>query len=288
MRKPVKSGYCPQKERLDGSLSGFGHPVRHSKSPFIHTLFARQTQQELEYGLAEPAVDEFASALNHFFAEGGKGCNVTVPFKEQAFGLVERLSPRAKRAGAVNTIKLTDDGVLLGDNTDGAGLVADLKAHGVNLAGSRILLLGPVAQLVAPWPPAGGSAGRDRRGQPYPCQGGTAGCGVQDLGSITAQSYEQLVGPFDLIINSTSASLQGELPPLAPTLIHPDIAIYDMMYGATDTAFIGWAKQHGARHTMDGLGMLVEQAAEAFTVWRGIRPGTKQVLRELQRNLGVV
>ena len=96
------------------------------------------------------------------------------------------------------------------------------------------------------------------------------------------------MGPFDLIINSTSASLQGELPPLAPTLIHPDIAIYDMMYGATDTAFIGWAKQHGARHTMDGLGMLVEQAAEAFTVWRGIRPGTKQVLRELQRNLGVV
>ena len=130
----------------------FGHPVRHSKSPFIHTLFARQTQQELEYGLAEPAVDEFASALNHFFAEGGKGCNVTVPFKEQAFVLVERLSPRAKRAGAVNTIKLTDDGVLLGDNTDGAGLVADLKAHGVNLAGSRILLLG-----------AGGAGQGDRK-----------------------------------------------------------------------------------------------------------------------------
>lgn len=267
----------------------FGHPVRHSKSPFIHTLFARQTQQELEYGLAEPAVDEFASALNHFFAEGGKGCNVTVPFKEQAFGLVERLSSRAKRAGAVNTIKLTDDGVLLGDNTDGAGLVADLKAHGVNLAGSRILLLG-----------AGGAA----RGALAPLLAEAPGEIVvvnrthakaeqlavefRDLGSITAQSYEQLVGPFDLIINSTSASLQGELPPLAPTLIHPDIAIYDMMYGATDTAFIGWAKQHGARHTMDGLGMLVEQAAEAFTVWRGIRPGTKQVLRELQRNLGVV
>ncbi len=120
----------------------FGHPVRHSKSPFIHTLFARQTQQELEYGLAEPAVKEFATSLRDFFAQGGKGCNVTVPFKEQAFALVDRLSPRARRAGAVNTIKLTDDGVLLGDNTDGAGLVADLKAHGVALAGSRILLLG--------------------------------------------------------------------------------------------------------------------------------------------------
>ena len=120
----------------------FGHPVRHSKSPFIHTLFARQTQQELEYGLAEPAVEEFATSLRAFFAQGGKGCNVTVPFKEQAFALVDRLSPRARRAGAVNTIKLTDDGVLLGDNTDGAGLVADLKAHGVALAGSRILLLG--------------------------------------------------------------------------------------------------------------------------------------------------
>ncbi len=105
---------------------------------------------------------------------------------------------------------------------------------------------------------------------------------------MTAQTYEQLAGPFDLIINSTSASLQGELPPLAPALIHVDIAIYDMMYGATDTAFIGWAKQHGARQTMDGLGMLVEQAAEAFTVWRGIRPGTKQVLRELKRNLGTL
>ena len=119
----------------------FGHPVRHSKSPFIHTLFARQTQQELEYGLAEPAVDEFASALNHFFAEGGKGCNVTVPFKEQAFVLVERLSPRAKRAGAVNTIKLTDDGVLLGDNTDGAGLVAE--GGEITLSASAVGRLGP-------------------------------------------------------------------------------------------------------------------------------------------------
>ncbi|MGL5814263.1 MAG: shikimate dehydrogenase [Aeromonas sp.] len=267
----------------------FGHPVRHSKSPFIHTLFARQTQQALEYGLAEPAPDEFETSLRAFFAEGGKGCNVTVPFKEQAFSLVDRLSPRARRAGAVNTIKLTDDGVLLGDNTDGAGLVADLKAHGVALAGSRILLLGAggaargsLAPLLAESPHELVIANRTQ------AKAARLAEEFQDLGAIQAVAYEALQGPFDLIINSTSASLQGDLPPLSPALIHGDIAIYDMMYGATDTPFIAWAKSHGARLTMDGLGMLVEQAAEAFTVWRGLRPGTKQVLRELKRNLGIL
>jgi shikimate dehydrogenase len=267
----------------------FGHPVRHSKSPFIHTLFARQTQQELEYGLAEPAVEEFATSLRAFFVQGGKGCNVTVPFKEQAFALVDQLSPRARRAGAVNTIKLTDDGVLLGDNTDGAGLVADLKAHGVALAGSRILLLGAggaargaLAPLLAEQPEALVIANRTH------ARAELLAAEFRDLGAVSAQTYEQLGGHFDLIINSTSASLQGELPPLPPALIHADIAIYDMMYGATDTPFIAWAKGQGARQTVDGLGMLVEQAAEAFTVWRGIRPGTKQVLRELKRNLGTL
>lgn len=267
----------------------FGHPVRHSKSPFIHTLFARQTQQALEYGLSEPAVDDFALALRTFFAEGGKGCNVTVPFKEQAFSLVDRLSPRARLAGAVNTIKLTDDGVLLGDNTDGAGLVADLRAHGITLAGSRILLLGAggaargaLAPLLAEQPAELVIANRTH------AKAEQLAAEFHELGAVVAQRYEVLQGPFDLIINSTSASLQGDLPPLESALIHADIAIYDMMYGATDTPFIHWAKQHGARQTMDGLGMLVEQAAEAFTVWRGIRPGTKQVLRELKRNLGIL
>ncbi|MGL5977158.1 MAG: shikimate dehydrogenase, partial [Aeromonas sobria] len=245
--------------------------------------------QELEYGLAEPAVDEFSDTLHSFFAGGGTGCHVTVPFKEQAFALVDRLSPRAKRAGAVNTIKLTDDGVLLGDNTDGAGLVADLKAHGVTLAGSRILLLGAggaargaLAPLLAEQPSELVIANRTHgKAQQLAAE-------FHDLGTVTAETYELLTGRFDLIINSTSASLQGELPPLAPAIIHADIAIYDMMYGATQTPFIRWAKQHGARLAMDGLGMLVEQAAEAFTVWRGIRPGTKQVLRELKRNLGIL
>ena len=202
---------------------------------------------------------------------------------------MNQLSPRAKRAGAVNTIKLTDDGVLLGDNTDGAGLVADLKSHGVSLAGCRILLLGAggaargaLAPLLAEQPGELVIANRTHaRAEQLAAE-------FSDLGAVTAQTYEQLSGSFDLVINSTSASLQGELPPLSPALIHAEIAIYDMMYGATDTPFIAWARQQGARHTMDGLGMLVEQAAEAFTVWRGIRPGTKQVLRELKRNLGIL
>ena len=199
----------------------FGHPVRHSKSPFIHTLFARQTQQELEYGLAEPAVDEFAATLRSFFALGGKGCNVTVPFKEQAFALVDRLSPRAKRAGAVNTIKLTDDGVLLGDNTDGAGLVADLKSHGVTLAGSRILLLG-----------AGGAA----RGA---------------LAPLLAEKPGELV-----IANRTPGELRdvilhyrdGLLPILAPlTLLKHYLAEYPDRYLMTQNYFDPYPDDLGLR-----------------------------------------
>lgn len=264
----------------------FGHPVRHSKSPFIHTLFARQTQQQLEYGLADPEPDEFAAALRRFFVEGGKGCNITVPFKEQAFALVDSLSPRAKLAGAINTIKLTDDGLLLGDNTDGAGLVADLKAQGITLAESRILLLGAggaargaIAPLLAEGPSALVVANRTHDKAAQLAQR------FASLGPIVAAQYDALTGPFDLVINSTSASLQGALPAISPTLIHADVAVYDMMYGVDDTAFNAWAREQGARKIMDGLGMLVQQAAEAFTIWRGIRPGTTQVLRELKRNL---
>ncbi|MFM4720790.1 shikimate dehydrogenase [Aeromonas bivalvium] len=266
----------------------FGYPVRHSKSPFIHTLFARQTQQLMEYTLAEPAPDGFAEALRNFFAAGGKGCNITVPFKEQAFALVDSLSPRARLAGAINTIKLTDDGLLLGDNTDGAGLVADLTSQGVSLAGCRILLLGAggaargaLAPLLAEGPGRLVIANRthDKAAQ--------LARDFASLGPVEAVRYEDLLGPFDLVINSTSASLQGSLPPIPSSVIHSDIAVYDMMYGAEETPFNAWARAQGARKIMDGLGMLVQQAAEAFTIWRGIRPGTTQVLRELKRNLGV-
>lgn len=267
----------------------FGNPIAHSKSPFIHTLFARQTQQDMSYEACLAPLDGFEAALKRFFAEGGRGANVTVPFKEEAFRLVDLLSPRAKLAGAVNTLKLTDDGLLLGDNTDGVGLVQDLRFHLEELQGRRILLLG-----------AGGAA-RGALGpllEQKPAEiviaNRTASKAVAlaehfaGLGPVQAHSFAELRGPFDLIINSTSASLSGELPPLDPGLIHEQIVVYDMMYGARDTAFNAWAKQHGARKVLDGLGMLVCQAAESFAVWRGIRPGTKQVIRELRRNLGAI
>jgi shikimate dehydrogenase len=221
----------------------FGNPIGHSKSPFIHTLFARQTQQSLTYERIEAPLDGFETAIARFFANQGKGCNVTVPFKEDAYRLAQQLSPRAKLAGAVNTLKLTDDGILLGDNTDGAGLVQDLKFHGERFS---------------------------------------------SIGPISATNFDELQGPFDLIINSTSASLSGEIPAIPAQLIHHDVVVYDMMYGLGDTPFNAWARKLGAHKVIDGLGMLVAQAAESFAVWRGIRPGTKQVITELRKNLGML
>jgi len=264
----------------------FGNPISQSKSPFIHTLFARQTQQQLSYRAIEPAEDDFAQALADFWQAGGKGCNITAPFKEQAFQAAQQHTERALLAGAVNTLKLTDDGILLGDNTDGAGLVADLLAHFGDLSGLKILLLG-----------AGGAA----RGVIGPlleqhldqlvivnrtvAKAQALAERFADLGPVSASSYEALSGDFDIIINSTSTGLKGQLPPLKPELIQPTTRCYDMTYSAETTAFNRWAAELGAAKTVDGLGMLVGQAAESFAVWRGIRPGSRQVLRELRRNL---
>ena len=267
----------------------FGNPISHSKSPFIHTLFARQTQQELSYERIEAPLDGFTEAVQCFFAQGGRGCNVTVPFKEEAFRLATQLSARAKLAGAVNTLKLTDDGLLLGDNTDGAGLVQDLKFHQVNLSGARILLLGAGGA-------ARGALGPLLAEQPHSLvianRTVEKAIALAELfgghGKITAATFAELTGPFDLIINSTSASLAGELPAISPALIHPMIAVYDMMYGSSDTAFNHWSRVHGAGEVIDGLGMLVAQAAESFAIWRGIRPGTRQVISEMRRNMGVL
>lgn len=264
----------------------FGNPITHSKSPFIHTLFARQTQQNMSYERIEAPLDGFTAAIERFFAEQGRGCNVTVPFKEEAFRLAMQLSPRAKLAGAVNTLKLTDDGLIFGDNTDGAGLVQDLKFHNEELAGKRILLLG-----------AGGAA-RGALGPLLAEQPATLTIANRTVskaeqlaehfrayGNIHAAAFDVLEGCYDLIINSTSASLAGELPAISSGLIHENVVVYDMMYGAQDTAFNRWAKEQGACKVIDGLGMLVAQAAESFAVWRGMRPGTKQVISELRRNM---
>lgn len=264
----------------------FGNPINHSKSPYIHTLFARQTMQQMTYEKIEAPLDDFAGTIKRFFSEGGKGANVTVPFKEQAYAMVDTLSPRAKLAGAVNTLKLTDDGLLLGDNTDGAGLVQDLIYHLQDLENKNILLVG-----------AGGACRGvlgpllDQNPQKIVITNRTLEKAqtlaeiFSDSEKVEAIAMNELAEPFDIIINGTSASLSGAVPALPTIVINQHTVTYDMMYGASDTAFSSWAKRHGAFKTIDGLGMLVCQAAESFAIWRGIRPGTKQVIRELRRNL---
>jgi len=257
----------------------FGHPIAHSKSPQIHAAFARQAGQDMTYEAILAPKDGFADSVAAFIAAGGRGANVTVPFKEDAFRLAGRLSPRAERAGAVNTLRFDADGIL-GDNTDGTGLVADLTRNlGCVLAGKRVLLLG-----------AGGAA----RGVIEPLLGQQPAAVVianrtvsraQDLAAlfghgVSACGFDAADAPFDLIINATAASLAGELPPLSPRVFGATTLAYDMMYGR-DTPFLDFARRHGAA-TADGLGMLVEQAAEAFYLWRGVRPDTAPVIAALR------
>lgn len=265
-----------------------GNPVAHSKSPFIHARFAAQTGQQIDYQRLLAPLDGFAAALQVFRAAGGKGANVTVPFKLEAFALATALTPRAQAAGAVNTLKF-EGGQILGDNTDGVGLVADIVGNaGVTLRGKRVLLLGaggaargallplleqrPAELVIANRSPA-------RALELVAQAAGQAGAS-----RLLACSFEQLQAAFDVIINATSASLQDEAPPLAPALFSARTLAYDMMYAARPTAFLRLAASHGAQ-CRDGLGMLVEQAAAAFALWRGVRPQTATVLAELRAAL---
>lgn len=265
----------------------FGNPIAHSKSPLIHGMFAVQTGQDLSYEALLAPLDDFAGFARDFFTEG-RGANVTVPFKEEAYRLADELSERARRAGAVNTLKKLDDGRLLGDNTDGAGLVRDLTVNaGLDLAGKRILLLGAggavrgvLAPLLAERPQSLTIANRTV------AKAEQLAHEFADLGPVAAAGFDWLSEPVDLIINGTSASLAGELPPIDASLIQPGQTVcYDMMYGKEPTAFNRWAAEHGAAHCIDGLGMLVEQAAEAFCVWRDVRPQSATVLAELRARL---
>lgn len=260
----------------------FGNPIAHSKSPAIHAEFARQTRQDMAYSALLAPMDGFREAVFAFRDRGGRGANVTVPFKEQAFALSTRLSERAESAGAVNTLVFAPDGIY-GDNTDGAGLVRDLTANlGFALAGRRILLMG-----------AGGAA----RGVILPileCSPAElfianrtvekakalAALFPSEAGQLTGGGYGDIGGGFDLVVNATAASLAGDLPPLPDTVFNAGALAYDMMYGR-DTPFLAFARARGAR-VADGLGMLVEQAAEAFRLWRGVRPDTAPVIRMLR------
>lgn len=261
----------------------FGNPIAHSRSPQIHQLFAGQTGIELQYQALLAPLDGFAASVARFF-EQGSGANVTVPFKEEAFALADELTARARRAGAVNTLHKTADGKLLGDNTDGAGLVNDLLNNGIELQGRRILVLGAggavrgiLQPLLAHAPAELCIANRTVEKAEQLCRE------FAELGPVVACGFDWIETSVDLIINGTSASLQGELPPLADSLVKKGhTCCYDMMYGKQQTLFNRWAQQQGAAKTIDGLGMLVEQAAEAFYVWNGVRPETAPVLAHLR------
>lgn len=261
-----------------------GNPIAHSKSPQIHAAFAKRTGQDLVYTAILAPLEDFAVCVRQFHNEGGKGANITVPFKEQAFRLCTQLTPRAKLAGAVNTFKFSDHTVL-GDNTDGAGLVADLTRNlEVGLRGKHILLLG-----------AGGAA-RGVIGPLLECAparlviANRTASRAYDLATqfqpqaqqiLTGCALDAVESAFDLVINATSASLADELPVISTQILKTGTLAYDMMYGARASPFMQWAQARGTR-SVDGLGMLVEQAAESFFLWRGIRPETHSVIAALR------
>lgn len=265
----------------------FGNPIAHSRSPAIHAAFAAATGQAMAYEARLAAVDGFKQAISDFVAAGGKGANVTVPFKEEAFRLSTGLSARAARAGAVNTL-VFNGAEVFGDNTDGAGLVRDITRNlNYALAGKRILILGAggaargaIAPLLAAQPATLFIANRSGD------KAEALAAAFADMPGIEGGNFAQIPGKsFDLVINATSASLSGQSLPLPAGLYAAESLAYDMMYGKGETPFIAQARQQGAARCSDGLGMLVEQAAEAFLVWRGVLPETAAVLHDLRRQL---
>jgi shikimate dehydrogenase len=265
-----------------------GNPIAHSKSPLIHSLFAEQTGQDICYEALLVPEDGFATAVDEFRATGGRGLNITVPFKQQAWELVDRQRGASHRAGAVNTITFDDDGSMIGDNTDGIGIVRDLSANqGITLKHRSVLILGAggavrgiLEPLLAESPASVTIANRTlSRAEEL------AALFDGDI-PISACGFDQLEpGPADLIINGTSASLQGTMPELPDGVVGADTCAYDMMYGARPTVFMDWATRLGARLSVDGLGMLVEQAAESFRIWRGVHPETAAVIESVRRGL---
>jgi len=263
----------------------FGNPIGHSRSPWIHGLFAEQTGEAVVYSKQLVAPGDFDDRARKFFAGGGKGLNVTVPFKREAWRFADDLTPRARRAGAVNTLVLRADGLVLGDNTDGVGMIRDIVDNlGWRVRDQRVLVLGAggavrgvVEPLLAEAPASLTLANRSIDRVDLIIQD------FADLGTVHGCGYPDLAGrQFDLVINGTSASLAGEVPPLPETLLAANACCYDMLYAANNTVFMAWAIEHGATSVADGLGMLVEQAAESFYLWRGKRPDTGAVIADLR------
>ncbi len=262
-----------------------GNPIAHSKSPLIHRLFAEQTDQNLVYEAILVDPGGFADAVTAFTGSAGKGLNVTVPLKQEAWQMADRLSGRAQRAGAVNTLQIGNDGKLSGDNTDGVGLVRDLIGNlGLTLSGKQLLVLGAggaVRGILAPLLEQNPS--RLRIANRTVERARQLATEFSDLGELEGCGFGDLNGTrFDIIINATAAGLHGQVPDLPNGVIDPAGCCYDLMYAPEPTAFVRYARQRGVRAAFDGLGMLVEQAAESFRIWRGVTPDTAPVIATLR------
>ena len=268
-----------------------GHPVEHSQSPFIHAAFASQTGEALVYERLLCPMDGFSASVRAFAAAGASGCNVTMPFKFEAFDLAPRKTDRALLAGACNTLTFTDDG-WIGDNTDGAGLVRDIGRNaGITLVGARVLLIGAgggAAGALGALAAAGAAEvvvanrSRDRAERLVARFLDSAGAGGR--GRVRATGLDDCGAAFDIVVNASASSATGAPVPVAASALRPGTLALDMMYGPLASGFVAWATQRGAVGR-DGLGMLVEQAAEAFLFWRGVEPRTAPVLAALRRRL---
>lgn len=267
-----------------------GNPVAHSRSPFIHAAFAQATGQALRYERVLAPLDDFAGTLQRFAAEGGCGCNITVPFKLDAFALCPRQSERAQRAGAANTLRFDREG-WWADNTDGVGLVRDIEIHGQRpIAGRRVLLIGAggaSAGVLGPLIETHPSGIHVVNRSPDKAQAlveSHVSWAAQHGVALSHGALADTDGAYDLVINGSASSLSGGAIPVSPSVLAAGSLAVDMMYGPAADPFMAWARAHGAI-ARDGLGMLVEQAAEAFFVWRGIRPETRQILADLRASL---
>ena len=266
-----------------------GQPIKHSLSPGIHHLFGELTQRRINYTRSEATPDTFARTVIDWQQAGGMGCNITLPFKQLALEVCDRLSISAQRAQAVNTIHMHRDGSRVGHNTDGSGLLQDISVNqGYSLSGKRIILIGAggaargvLGPLLKASPATVHVANRTQsRAEELATTFGHLGTtSASDLQSLN--DYE----PFDVVINATSLSLQGQVPAIPSALLAPAALSYDMMYAAEDTPFMSWSRKHGASTVCNGFGMLIEQAADAFFIWEGVRPKTRLALPRLRKLL---
>lgn len=261
-----------------------GNPIAHSKSPLIHRLFAEQTQQNLDYQAVLVSIGGFEQTVHTLFAEGLRGCNITIPFKQNAWAFAHELSPYAQTAGALNTLMIRADQSIYGHNTDGLGMMRDLLVNKqVQIQGKRVLVLGAggavrgIIQALLEAEPAFVQLANRTATTAH-----ELAIDFKPFGEIGGGGFEAIKSSFDLIINGTAASLQGELPDLPVNCLIEGGLGYDMMYGNEPTPFMRWAYEHRAAQVFDGIGMLIEQAAEAFELWRGIRPNTQPVFAALQ------